>query len=142
MRGDQQRQAIFGTMMQSAHCLELSVFAPRRSAVHNCTRTNFFLPNRNDSVLNWGLDNRGQAWRRPEMQNLDRYRAMESLCRQSAVFRPLESWRLLAEAEMWHHKALEEISSRSLRRDNAAPANVPIRTGSPRGRGGGRLLQS
>jgi hypothetical protein len=45
------------------------------------------------------------------MQDLARYRAMESLCRQSAVFRPLESWRLLAEAEMWHHKALEEISS-------------------------------
>jgi hypothetical protein len=76
------------------------------------------------------------------MQNLDRYRAMESLCRQSAVFRPLESWRLLAEAEMWHHKALEEISSRSLRRENAAPAGVPIRRGSPRGRDGGRLLQS
>ena len=52
------------------------------------------------------------------MQNLDRYRAMESLCRQSAVFRPLESWRLLAEAEMWHHKALEEIS----RYDERGPA--------------------
>jgi hypothetical protein len=47
------------------------------------------------------------------MQDLDRYLAMESLCRQSAVFHPLESWRLLAEAEMWHHKALEEIASRS-----------------------------
>ena len=48
------------------------------------------------------------------MQNLVRYRAMESLCRQSAVFHPLESWRLLAEAEMWHHKALEEVASRAL----------------------------
>ena len=47
------------------------------------------------------------------MEDLVRYRAMESLCRQSAVFRPLESWRLLAEAEMWHHKALE-IASRSI----------------------------
>ena len=47
------------------------------------------------------------------MKNLVRYRAMESLCRQSAVFRPLESWRLLAEAEMWHHKAQEEIASLS-----------------------------
>jgi hypothetical protein len=46
------------------------------------------------------------------MDNLVRYRAMESLCRQSAVFRPLDSWRLLAEAEMWHHKAEEEIDSR------------------------------
>jgi hypothetical protein len=48
------------------------------------------------------------------MNNLVRYRAMESLCRQSAVFRPLESWRLLAEAEMWNHKAQEEIASRSV----------------------------
>ena len=48
------------------------------------------------------------------MEDLVRYRAMESLCRQSAVFRPLESWRLLAEAEMWHHKALEEITARSI----------------------------
>ena len=47
------------------------------------------------------------------MEDLVRYRAMESLCRQSAVFRPLESWRLLAEAEMWHHKALEEITTRT-----------------------------
>ncbi|HVX79652.1 MAG TPA: hypothetical protein VHB49_26250 [Bradyrhizobium sp.] len=45
------------------------------------------------------------------MSNLVRYRALESLCRQKAVFRPHESWRLLAEAEMWHHKALEEIAS-------------------------------
>jgi hypothetical protein len=48
------------------------------------------------------------------MKDLVRYRAMESLCRQSAVFRPLESWRLLAEAEMWHHKAQEEIAARFL----------------------------
>ena len=43
------------------------------------------------------------------MSNLVRYRAMESLCRQKAVFRPHESWQLLAEAEMWHHKAQEEM---------------------------------
>ncbi len=55
------------------------------------------------------------------MQDLVRYRAMESLCRQSAVFHPLESWRLLAEAEMWHHKALEELASRSLACGAVAP---------------------
>jgi hypothetical protein len=49
------------------------------------------------------------------MNDLVRYRAMESLCRQSAVFRPLESWRLLAEAEMWHHKAQDEIASHDRR---------------------------
>jgi hypothetical protein len=45
------------------------------------------------------------------MTNLVRYRAMESLCRQAAVHHPLDSWRMLAEAEMWHHRALEEIAS-------------------------------
>jgi hypothetical protein len=55
------------------------------------------------------------------MQDLVRYRAMESLCRQSAVFHPLESWRLLAEAEMWHHKALEEIASRGSERTVTPP---------------------
>jgi hypothetical protein len=63
------------------------------------------------------LDRRRRpSWRR-DMKNLVRYRAMESLCRQSAVFRPLESWRLLAEAEMWHHKAQEEIASLSIKPD-------------------------
>ena len=59
------------------------------------------------------------------MDDLVRYRAMESLCRQKAVFRPLESWRLLAEAEMWHHKAQEEIASRFLE------CNVTLRAGAP-----------
>jgi hypothetical protein len=76
------------------------------------------------------------------MQNLDRYRAMESLCRQRAVFRPLESWRLLAEAEMWHHKALEEISSRPRWRGDSPPARVAVPTNSPRDRSGKRLLAS
>jgi hypothetical protein len=48
------------------------------------------------------------------MRDLVRYRAMESLCRQSAVFHPLESWRLLAEAEMWHHKALDQMACDAL----------------------------
>ena len=55
------------------------------------------------------------------MSNLVRYRAMESLCRQKAVFRPHESWRLLAEAEMWHHKAQEEIASRLRGRAESTP---------------------
>jgi hypothetical protein len=62
------------------------------------------------------------------MNDLVRYRAMESLCRQSAVFRPLESWRLLAEAEMWHHKAEDEIAARSMQRDAAPPAGALART--------------
>jgi hypothetical protein len=62
------------------------------------------------------------------MDDLVRYRAMESLCRQSAVFRPLESWRLLAEAEMWHHKAQEEIASRFLECNVTLQAGAPIET--------------
>ena len=54
--------------------------------------------------------------------NLARYRAMESLCRQRAVFHPMESWQLLAEAEMWHHKALAEICSGALPRSGGVPA--------------------
>ncbi len=64
------------------------------------------------------------------MKDLVRYRAMESLCRQSAVFRPLESWRLLAEAEMWHHKAQEEIASRFLECNGSLQAGTPIETAS------------
>jgi hypothetical protein len=60
------------------------------------------------------------------MDHLVRYRAMESLCRQKAVFRPLESWRLLAEAEMWHHKAQEEIASRFLECNVSLQAGAPI----------------
>jgi hypothetical protein len=62
------------------------------------------------------------------MKDLVRYRAMESLCRQSAVFHPLDSWRLLAQAEMWHHKALEEIASGALERDGTPPTGALART--------------
>lgn len=55
------------------------------------------------------------------MKDLVRYRAMESLCRQSAVFHPQESWRLLAQAEMWHHKAEDEIAFRSLQCNDTSP---------------------
>ena len=57
------------------------------------------------------------------MKDLVRFRAMESLCRQSAVFHPHESWRLLAEAEMWHHKAQE-----AREHEDAAPKAVLART--------------
>ena len=65
------------------------------------------------------------------MKDLVRYRAMESLCRQRAVFRPLESWRLLAEAEMWHHKAEDEMAARSMERE-AAPTSGALARRFPR----------
>jgi hypothetical protein len=59
------------------------------------------------------------------MEDLVRYRAMESLCRQCAAYRPMDSWRLLAEAEMWHHKAEAEIDSR-LRRSNRVTLDAAV----------------
>jgi hypothetical protein len=70
----------------------------------------------------------GQGDWRAKMQDLARYRAMESLCRQVAAFRPLESWRLLAEAEMWHHRALQEIALQQPANDGASPEGSPDRT--------------
>ena len=75
------------------------------------------------------------------MNDLVRYRAMESLCRQSAVFRPLESWRLLAEAEMWHHKAQQEIASRFIECNRTPPVSEVARAES-RASGESRLLAS
>jgi hypothetical protein len=39
------------------------------------------------------------------METVRRFRAMASLCRQSAAYRPDRSWKLLAEAEYWEHLA-------------------------------------
>jgi hypothetical protein len=63
------------------------------------------------------------------MKDLARYRAMESLCRQSAAFSPLDSWRLLAEAEMWHHKAQDEMVSDPEIISHAIESNVRSPTG-------------
>jgi hypothetical protein len=76
------------------------------------------------------------------MNDLDRYRAMESLCRQSAVFHPDESWRLLADAEMWHHKA-EAVAFRLSERSGFRPADTVIQAAYlPDARDGNRLLLS
>jgi hypothetical protein len=39
------------------------------------------------------------------METIRRIRAMASLCRQTAAYRPDAGWRLLAEAEYWDHLA-------------------------------------
>jgi hypothetical protein len=74
------------------------------------------------------------------MKNLVRYRAMESLCRQAAVHQPLDSWRMLAEAEMWHHKALEEIASRFAECNRVPPSGALAPESFSDARGGTRLL--
>ena len=45
------------------------------------------------------------------MKELVHCRAMESLYRQGAALHPEDSWKLLAEAEKWRHKALDHIAS-------------------------------
>jgi hypothetical protein len=44
------------------------------------------------------------------MESVRRYRATGSLCRQNAVLNPLNSWKLLADAERWEHLAEAEIA--------------------------------
>ncbi|HEV7880781.1 MAG TPA: hypothetical protein VGP39_22235 [Bradyrhizobium sp.] len=45
------------------------------------------------------------------MKELVHCRAMESFCRQGAALHPEDSWKLLAEAEKWRHRALDHIAS-------------------------------
>jgi hypothetical protein len=50
-------------------------------------------------------------FREVAMDNIIRYRAMGSLCRQHAAYNPNESWKLLAQAEHWEHLAELEAST-------------------------------
>jgi hypothetical protein len=43
------------------------------------------------------------------MENVRRYRALASLCRQQAAYRPLQSWDLLGQAEHFEHLAEAEL---------------------------------
>lgn len=45
------------------------------------------------------------------MENVRRYRALASLCRQQAAFRPLQSWDLLGQAERFEHLAEAELKA-------------------------------
>lgn len=45
------------------------------------------------------------------MENVRRYRAIASLYRQTAAFRPLQSWSLLRHAEEWEHLAVAELET-------------------------------
>src|SRR4051794_11482347 len=42
------------------------------------------------------------------IENVSRYRAIASLCRQTAALRPLQKWSLLDQAEGWERLAVEE----------------------------------
>jgi len=45
------------------------------------------------------------------METVRRYRAIASLYRQTAVFRPDQRWSLLGQAFEWEHRALSELES-------------------------------
>lgn len=45
------------------------------------------------------------------MENVRRYRALASLCRQQAAYRPQQSWQLLGQAERWEHLAEAELEA-------------------------------
>jgi hypothetical protein len=45
------------------------------------------------------------------MENVRRYRAIASLYRQTAAFRPLQGWSLLEQAERWEHLAVAELEA-------------------------------
>jgi hypothetical protein len=45
------------------------------------------------------------------LENVRRYRAIASLHRQTAVFRPCQSWSLLEQAGEWEARALAELEA-------------------------------
>ncbi|WP_061026266.1 hypothetical protein [Bradyrhizobium sp. CCH5-F6] len=45
------------------------------------------------------------------MENVRRYRALASLCRQQAAYRPLQTWELLGQAEHFEHLAEIELEA-------------------------------
>jgi hypothetical protein len=45
------------------------------------------------------------------LENVRRYRAIASLYRQTAAFRPLQKWSLLEQAEEWERLAIRDLES-------------------------------
>ena len=52
-----------------------------------------------------------QTSRNAVLENVRRYRAIASLYRQTAAFRPLQRGTLLGQAEEWEYRALTELES-------------------------------
>ncbi|WP_454649949.1 hypothetical protein [Bradyrhizobium liaoningense] len=56
------------------------------------------------------------------LENVGRYRGIASLYRQTAAFRPGQSWSLLEQAREWEARALSELEAYfAARTDHAAP---------------------
>lgn len=63
------------------------------------------------------------------LQNVRRYRAIASLYRQTAAFRPLQKWSLLDQAEAWEHRAVVELEAYFEANDEATCRLPQQRTG-------------
>jgi hypothetical protein len=55
------------------------------------------------------------------LENVRRYRAIASLYRQTAAFRPLQRCSLLAQAGAWEHMATAELEGYFATRENPSP---------------------
>ncbi|BBC02371.1 hypothetical protein BE61_78340 [Bradyrhizobium elkanii USDA 61] len=56
------------------------------------------------------------------LENVRRYRAIASLCRQAAAFRPLQRVSLLTQADEWEQRAVSEIEEYFDAQDSPIPA--------------------
>jgi hypothetical protein len=57
--------------------------------------------------------------RKAVLENARRYRAIASLCRQTAAFRPAQKWTLLEQAFEWERLAMTELDAYFTVRDTA-----------------------
>lgn len=57
--------------------------------------------------------------RKAVLENVRRYRAIASLCRQTAAFRPAQKWTLLEQAFEWERLAITELDTYFTVRDTA-----------------------
>ena len=64
------------------------------------------------------------------MENVRRYRTIESFYRQTATFRPLHSGSLLAQASEWEHRAVTELEAYYEAFCSVASGNTPIHSAS------------
>jgi hypothetical protein len=58
------------------------------------------------------------------MTNAAQYRALASLCRQTAAYNPDKSWHLLGQAERWEHLAEAELASHFKECNPASPEMI------------------
>jgi hypothetical protein len=58
------------------------------------------------------------------LENVRRFRTIASLYRQTAAYRPDQSWSLLGQAKDWEHRALAELETYFV--DSAQPTSAQL----------------